>query len=105
MFGFEPESMHTGSEEVHAEDGGNALFYTPGVASAKMQRGLWYMLARLPTEKYTGDYSPASVRRYYGGTGADAANALSMPKQPRFVRTLLDVAMEQEAMRTCTQQA
>ena len=125
MFEFERKSMHTGSEQAHADDGGKALFYTPGVASAKMQRGLWYAPAQLPTEKYTGDYSPASVRRYYGGTGAETENGLwtlfdaantdvantnaagigGMPKQPRFVRTLLDVAMEQEAMRTCTQQA
>ena len=97
--------MHTGSEQVLAEDGGDTPFYNPVVAAIKLQLGLWYPPARSPTEKYTRDYSPTSVRMYYGGTRADAANALSMPKQPRPVRTLLDVAMEQEAMRTCTQQA
>ena len=108
MFGFEPESMvlmRTESEEVHAEVGGSNLFYSPVVAASAEGRGLWYVPQELPTSEYRGDYSETSVRAYYGGTGADAANALSMPKQQRFVLTLLDVAMEQEAMRTCTQQA
>ena len=100
MFGFEPESMvlmRTEPEEVHAEVGGSNLFYSPLVAAEAERRGLWYVPQELPTSEYRGDYSATSVRAYYGGTGADAANALSMPKQPRPVRTLLDVAIEQRA--------
>ena len=118
MFGFEPESMvlmRTESEEVHAEVGGNALFYSPLVAASKLPRNLWYVPAELPTSVYRGDYSATSARRYYGGTGAETANGLwtlfdaanndaanndaavldGMPKPPRLVRTLLDVAVEQ----------
>ena len=118
MFGFEQESMvlmRTESEEVHAEVGGSALFYSPLVAASKLPRNLWYVPAELPTSVYRGDCSATSARRYYGGTGAETANGLwtlfdaanndaanndaavldGMPKPPRLVRTLLDVAVEQ----------
>ena len=101
----------TESEEV----GGSALFYSPLVAASKLPRNLWYVPAELPTSVYRGDCSATSARRYYGGTGAETANGLwtlfdaanndaanndaavldGMPKPPRLVRTLLDVAVEQ----------